>query len=117
MNEFLIDAKEDKIIKHGWPIHFSGYSVSKVALSILTKIQQKELDKETPGRNILINSCCPGNVDTDMSGGDFPGAITPDEGADTPTFLAMIPQNVSQPKGQFCKLRKPVSYPPTGLKK
>jgi NAD(P)-dependent dehydrogenase (short-subunit alcohol dehydrogenase family) len=44
----------------GWP----GYRLSKVALNALTRIFADELS----GTNILVNSVCPGWVQTDMGG-------------------------------------------------
>ena len=73
-------------------------------------LQQKVFDAET--RNIIVNACCPGLVDTDMTGGKYENMLTPDQGADTPTYLALISTDVNEPKGSFCKLRKVVPYPP-----
>jgi hypothetical protein len=45
----------------GWPN--TCYGVSKAALNALTRIQARDL----AGRQILVNSCCPGWCATDMS--------------------------------------------------
>ena len=37
--------------------------------------------------NVLVNSCCPGYVKTDMTGGG--GPKTPDQGAQTPVMLVL----------------------------
>lgn len=67
-------------IEAGWP----AYRVSKVALNALTAILSKELE----GTNILINSASPGWVKTRMGGPD--AELTPEEGADTILWLAML---------------------------
>jgi NAD(P)-dependent dehydrogenase (short-subunit alcohol dehydrogenase family) len=46
----------------------ASYVVSKVGLSTLTRIQQREMDKDSLGRkDIAINHISPGHVDTDMT--------------------------------------------------
>jgi len=45
----------------GWPN--TCYGVSKAAINALTRIQARDL----AGRQILVNSCCPGWCATDMS--------------------------------------------------
>jgi len=48
-----------------------------------------------------------------MTGGKYPNALTVDEGADTPAFLALLAKDSKEPRGKFCKLREAVPYPPT----
>lgn len=111
INEFVVAAKEDKVKERGFAT--TAYGMSKVGESIMTIIQQKMFDQEPEKRNIIVNACCPGLVDTDMTGGKYANAMPPDEGADTPTFLALLPLDATEPKGRFCKLRKPITYPPS----
>ena len=47
-----------------------------------------------------------------MTGGKYPNAKPVDEGADTPTYLALLPDDVEEPRGKFCKLRTVHPYPP-----
>ncbi|XP_068621409.1 carbonyl reductase [NADPH] 3-like [Battus philenor] len=61
----------------------AAYKVSKVALSALTVLQQKELEK----RNIAVNSMHPGLVRTDMTQGY--GFFSADEAAETPLYLVL----------------------------
>ena len=110
ISDFVMAAKEDRLAERGWPQ--SAYGISKVGVSVMTQIQQRMFDQDLK-RNIIVNCCCPGLVDTDMTGGKYPNPLPVDEGADTPTYLALIPQDATEPRGQFCKLRKPVPYPPT----
>ena len=83
MEEFVRDVDEGKYKERGWPK--TAYGVSKAAVTMLTRIQARE-QKE---RSILINSCCPGWVRTDMAGDRAPKS--PDQGAITPVKLALLP--------------------------
>ena len=77
------------------------YGTTKTAVTALTKIHAKEmaaLGKE----DILINSCCPGWVKTDMTGDEAP--LTPDQGAETPVYLALLPPG--SPTGEFWRDKK-----------
>lgn len=81
-----------------WP----GYRLSKAALNALTRI----LAAETSGRNILVNTMCPGWVKTDMGGA---GATrTVEQGADTAVWLATLPDG--GPTGGFFRDRKPIPW-------
>lgn len=59
-----------------------AYIVSKVALTALTRVQQKQV-----GRGISINSIYPGFVKTDMTRNC--GFLDVDEAGDAPVFLAL----------------------------
>ncbi|XP_060801773.1 carbonyl reductase [NADPH] 1-like [Amyelois transitella] len=61
----------------------AAYRVSKVAVSALTMLQQKDLES----KNICVNSVHPGLVSTDMTMGC--GVLTPDESAKTPLYLVL----------------------------
>ncbi|KPI98445.1 Carbonyl reductase [NADPH] 1 [Papilio xuthus] len=62
---------------------FASCRISKVALSAITIVQQKELEK----RNISVNSMHPGLVRTDMTQGV--GFYSADEAAVTPLYLIL----------------------------
>ncbi|KAJ8717966.1 hypothetical protein PYW07_005896 [Mythimna separata] len=61
----------------------SSYVVSKVGVSALSIIQQRELND----RNIIVNAVHPGYVNTDLT--SHKGPFTIDEGASAPLFLAL----------------------------
>lgn len=48
---------------------------------------------------ILLNACCPGWVRTDMAGPKAPKS--PEEGAVTPVYLALLPPGAAEPHGKF----------------
>ncbi|KAK5647376.1 hypothetical protein RI129_002268 [Pyrocoelia pectoralis] len=92
MNQFIRDAKNNEHVEQGWGN--VAYSVSKVGICALTIVQQKEFDKEN--RPISVNSVHPGYVDTDMT--NHTGALTIDQGATAPLYLALGGHDL---KGQY----------------
>lgn len=106
MSEFIQSAKNGTTEEKGFAQ--TAYGMSKVGVTLMTQIQQREFDKAD--QNILINSCCPGYVATDMS--SYKGPLHVDDGADTPSYLGLLPQNAVSPRGCFHKLREVIPYPP-----
>ncbi|NXA62781.1 CBR1 reductase, partial [Mohoua ochrocephala] len=97
MNKFVEDTKKNVHQKEGWPN--TAYGVSKIGVTVLSRIQARLLNEQRKGDHILLNACCPGWVRTDMAG---PNATkSPDEGAETPVYLALLPSNADAPHGQF----------------
>ncbi|MGI8597106.1 MAG: SDR family oxidoreductase [Thermoleophilaceae bacterium] len=79
-----------------------SYRVSKTALNALTRIFANELGES----GVKVNSACPGWVQTDMGGSG--AARTVDEGADTPVWLATLPED--GPTGGFFRSREPIDW-------
>ena len=79
-----------------------AYRLSKGALNLLTAL----LAREVRGQNILVNSACPGWVRTDMGGERAPLSV--EEGADTPVWLATLPDD--GPTGGFFRERTRVAW-------
>ncbi|XP_071541990.1 carbonyl reductase [NADPH] 1-like isoform X2 [Panulirus ornatus] len=96
MNQFVQKAKEGTWKKAGWPN--STYAVSKVGVSALTRIQQRAFDAD-PRPGILVNCSHPGYVNTDMTSGK--GPLTIEEGAVSPSYLALLPPDVKEPRGAY----------------
>ena len=92
MNEFIALSEHGQHRELGWPN--STYVVSKVGLSALTRIQHRENTIE----DVAINHVHPGYVDTDMS--SHKGPLTPDQGAKSSLFAALLPKNTDI-KGQY----------------
>lgn len=95
VTEFVSLANSGTHEQHGWPT--TAYGVSKLALTKASYILGDQL-KNDP-RNIVINSCCPGYVDTDMT--SHKGTKTIEQGADTPFYLATLPIGVTEPLNEF----------------
>uniref|UniRef100_A0A3B4BAK6 carbonyl reductase (NADPH) n=1 Tax=Periophthalmus magnuspinnatus TaxID=409849 RepID=A0A3B4BAK6_9GOBI len=97
MKRFVEKTKSDQHKEDGWPQ--TAYGVSKTGLTVLSMILARRLSKERPQDNILLNACCPGWVRTDMAGDKAPKS--PDEGAITPVYLALLPPGATEPHGRF----------------
>ena len=83
MEAFKSSVNNGTVQQDGWPS--SAYMVSKAGVTGMTKvIAREELER---GGKRLINACCPGYVDTDMTKGR--GVKTQDQGAQTPVLLAL----------------------------
>ena len=82
--------------------HAPSYRISKVGLNALTRMLTAELD----GENILVNSCCPGWVQTDMGGPNASRSV--EEGGDTPYWLATLPDD--GPRGGFFRNREAIPW-------
>jgi NAD(P)-dependent dehydrogenase (short-subunit alcohol dehydrogenase family) len=76
--------------------------VSKAALNALTRLLADDLKAD----GVLVNSACPGWVRTDMGGPNAPGTV--EQGADTPVWLATLPDD--GPSGWFFQNRKPIPW-------
>ncbi|KAI8934729.1 hypothetical protein NX059_008419 [Plenodomus lindquistii] len=93
MKEFQAAVEAGKEKDAGFPS--AAYAVSKAGLIGGTKaLARAEQDK---GSKVLVNCCCPGYVNTDMTKGN--GTKTPDEGAQTPVLLAL--QDIKGKTGTF----------------
>lgn len=88
------------------------YQASKAALNALTVLFAKELR----GTKVKVNSACPGWVDTEggvpgwlrAALGGNGGAIPVEQGADTPVWLATLPE--SGPTGGFFQKRQSIPW-------
>ena len=83
MEAFTSAVKEGKEKEKGWPS--AAYAVSKSGITGMTRAIA--LEHKEQGGTVLVNSCCPGFVDTDMT--RHRGGKTADEGAQTPVLLAL----------------------------
>ena len=94
-------------LSSGWGSHAQGlggpgaYGVAKAALNALTHALPRDLP---PG--VKINACDPGWVATRMGGAGAP--LSPEEGADTPIWLALLPDD--GPTGGLFHKRKPAAW-------
>ncbi|KAL7158663.1 hypothetical protein ABFS83_02G159300 [Erythranthe nasuta] len=98
LNMFLKDLKDGVLEGKGWPELFAAYILSKAAMNAHTRI----LAKKYP--SFRINCVCPGYVKTEINYST--GALSAEEGAESPVKLALMPDD--GPSGMFF-VRKEVS--------
>jgi len=79
MQKFVDDVAAGRHSTEGWPTN--SYAVSKIGVTAMTRVFARE------NEDILINSCCPGWIRTDMAGPHATGS--PDQGSQTPVHLAL----------------------------
>jgi NAD(P)-dependent dehydrogenase (short-subunit alcohol dehydrogenase family) len=79
-----------------------AYRFSKGALNLLTALLARQL----AGTNVLVNSACPGWVRAGCGSDRAPRSA--EEGADTPVWLATLPDG--GPNGGFFRDRQPVPW-------
>jgi NAD(P)-dependent dehydrogenase (short-subunit alcohol dehydrogenase family) len=84
----------------GWS---PGYRVSKAALNAMTRILSTELKDQ----GVLVNSACPGFVNTDM-GGQFGATKSAEDGAAGIVWLATLPDD--GPTGGFFRDGKEIAF-------
>lgn len=81
----------------------------------LSNAQARVISEDKSRQNILLNSCCPGFVLTEMTAhlaDDHYGGkrITVEEGVDTPLFLALLPTEAKVPHGKFFLKRQSYDF-------
>uniref|UniRef100_A0A3Q2I2H7 Carbonyl reductase 1 n=1 Tax=Equus caballus TaxID=9796 RepID=A0A3Q2I2H7_HORSE len=92
----------DSLLCLHWPN--TTYGVMKISITVLSRIHARKLSEQRRGDKILLNACCPGWVRTDMGG---PKATnSPEEGAETPVYLALLPSDAERPHGEFILEKK-----------
>ena len=89
MKEFMAAAEDGTFREKGWG--GSTYVASKVGLSALSRIQQRQLLTDDTRRrtDIVVNHVHPGYVDTDMT--SHKGPLTVEEGAKSSIHCALLP--------------------------
>ncbi|XP_076327454.1 carbonyl reductase [NADPH] 1-like [Tachypleus tridentatus] len=96
MKEFVSDTKAGLKREKGWAP--TNYQMSKVGVTALTILQQKEFDKDSR-EDLVVNAVHPGYVNTDMSSGK--GVRSIEEGAEPIVYAALLPPNIKSPKGEY----------------
>ena len=102
-DEFFQSVEKGTHEQEGWQarelssIVIDSYAVSKILLTALTKIQQKQFESDDR-KDIVVNAVHPGYVDTDMT--MHSGPLEPEEGAAPIIKCCLIPPE-GQPRGQM----------------
>jgi len=81
-----------------------AYRVSKSGVNALTRMLADELAED----GILVNTCCPDPAYIECSDGDGDGTIRLSASADTPVWLATLPDD--GPTGRFYCEREPIDW-------
>ncbi|KAI4626559.1 hypothetical protein J4E83_003710 [Alternaria metachromatica] len=102
MKDFVAAVEAGKEKDAGFPS--AGYAVSKAGLIGGTRALARQ-EKEK-GSKVLINTCCPGYVNTDMTKGN--GTRTVEEGAQTPVMLAI--HDIQNKTGAFWQYEKEIDW-------
>jgi len=100
MNSFITAVGKGTHKEEGWPQ--TTYGISKVGVTALTKVLARE-----EKRNILINCCCPGWCQTDMSSNS--GTRTAEQGANSAVYLSLLPSD-SKINGKFYRDDKELEW-------
>jgi carbonyl reductase 1 len=102
MESFTTAVSEGREKEAGFPS--AAYAVSKAGEIAATKVIAT--DEKKKGGQRLINACCPGYVNTDMTKGK--GVKTVDEGAKTPVMLAL--GDIGGKTGGFWQSEKEIAW-------
>jgi carbonyl reductase 1 len=95
VDRFVAEVAAGTHAKRGWPSN--AYRVSKIAMNAYVRILGRELADDP--RHILVNAACPGWVRTAMGGSGAPRS--PEEGARTPSWLALLPASDRRSGGLY----------------
>ncbi len=95
VDRFVNDVGAGKHGARGWPSN--AYRVSKIAMNAYVRILARDLEGDP--RAILVNAACPGWVRTAMGGSSAPRS--PEEGAKTPAWLALLPASDKRSGGLY----------------
>ncbi|KAG8470821.1 hypothetical protein KFE25_009242 [Diacronema lutheri] len=97
--QFEADVDAGKHRERGWSN--SNYGLSKLAVIAFTKVLARDES------SILVNACCPGYCDTDMTSHNGPRPA--EVGARTAVALALLPSG-SSVTGQFWENEQPSTW-------
>ncbi|PIN04733.1 Dehydrogenases with different specificities (related to short-chain alcohol dehydrogenases) [Handroanthus impetiginosus] len=106
VNTFLEQVKDGTWTEGGWPQVFTDYSLSKLAVNTYTRLMARIFSERPEGHKLYINCYCPGWVKTAMTG--WAGHVTPEEGADTGVWLALLPDQCIS--GKFFSERREIHF-------
>jgi len=89
MQNYVDTTAEGNHEDHGWIS--DSYNVSKMGVSALTRVLQRNIGNYNSAPDIVLNHVHPGFVDTDMT--SHKGPLTTDRGAESSVYAALLPPN------------------------
>lgn len=98
VKKFLRDVRNGMWKSEGWPMYWTDYAVSKLALNAYSKVLAKRYKTEL----MSVNCFCPGFTQTSMTKGK--GTHTAHQAASLAATLALLPPH-HLPTGKFFLLR------------
>lgn len=106
ISEFVEDAQTNCHEAKGWAT--TAYGMSKIGVTALTGVQQRDYDRLHPGNDVIFSACCPGFCDTDMTSHKGPRPAA--DGADVAFYLATLPAKSDATRGTFWYDRKELPW-------
>lgn len=106
LEDFKASFKRGTAVADGWPDWIN--IPSKAGQVASTLVFAREMEAAARERDILINACCPGFVETDATRqvyDDFSAAKTPREAAEDLVWAVTLPAGVREPYGQMLRNR------------
>uniref|UniRef100_A0A8I3PW65 Carbonyl reductase (NADPH) n=1 Tax=Canis lupus familiaris TaxID=9615 RepID=A0A8I3PW65_CANLF len=74
MDKFVEDVKNGVHKKEGWPdMKLVTYGISKMGITILSRIHARKLSEQRRDDKILLNACCPGELHKHLLHSGIPG--------------------------------------------
>ncbi|CAG5124074.1 unnamed protein product [Candidula unifasciata] len=105
MTQFVQLAQENKHREHGFPD--DAYGFSKIGMTVMSILQQRQLDRQGLD-DVVVNGCSPGYVATDMT--HWKGHLSVEEGVITPLYCALLPANITSPRGTIIRQKQEVDW-------
>lgn len=106
ITSYVAEAQTDSHESKGWPS--TAYGVSKIGVTALAAVQQRDYDRLHPGNDVIFAACCPGFCDTDMT--SHKGPRPAELGADVAFYLATLPPKSDAARGSFWYDRKELPW-------
>ncbi|KAH7299406.1 hypothetical protein KP509_24G009700 [Ceratopteris richardii] len=107
LDMYLNDVKQQNWKDKCWPLKYTSYKVSKIALHTYTRLLARQLEERGDGNKVFVNCVHPGFTNTDMTANV--GDISVKEGAENIVHVALLPSEVC-PSGQFYDENKPALF-------
>jgi len=107
LDDFRASFRAGTAIADGWPDWIN--IPSKAGQVAATLIFAREMEEEARRRDILINACCPGFVETDSTRrvyDDFSAAMSPREASADLVWAVTLPPGSSEPYGRMLRNRQ-----------